>query len=206
MRPLLLLAVLAVSTSVHAQTVSTAPTLTPPSWTPRDPLSLPGDNLPPPLAAVIAPPPPINPNATRPKPPLTPPLDLALRAAQAALAKCDADGYKVGVAISNSLGGMVVAIQSETAFPGRIYNAARKNLVAIEFGTASSAVRDKLRGGDFAPLARVKPNMTLIPGAIPLYADGKLIGAIGVSGAPGGERDEVCAAEGAILLNGKVGK
>ena len=79
-------------------------------------------------------------------------------------------------------------------------NAARKNLVAIEFGTSNSAVRDKLRANDYATLARVKPNMTLLAGAIPLYIEGKLIGAIGVSGAPGGERDEVCAAAGATAF------
>lgn len=200
MRFLPLLAVIAISTSAQSQTPLVTPTLTPPSWVPRDPLALPGDNLPPPLAAVIAPPPPINPNVTRPPPPASPTLDLALQAAQAALAQCAADGYNVGVAVSNSTGGMIVGLQSENAFPGRIYNAARKNLVAIEFGTPNSAVRDKLRAGDYATLARVRSNMTLLAGAIPLYSKGKLIGAIGVSGAPGGERDEVCAAAGAAVF------
>ena len=198
MRTLCLITLIAISTATLAQTAP--PTLTPPSWMPRDPLSLPGDNLPPPLAAVVAPPQAINRNATRPLPPPTPSLALALKAAQAALSKCSADGYQVGVATSNSVGGMVVGIQAESAFPGRIYNAARKNLVAIEFGTPSSAVRDKLRAQDFETLSRVRSNMTLLPGAIPLYADGKIIGAIGVSGAPGGERDEVCAAAGAAAF------
>ena len=204
MRVLPLLALIAISTAAQSQTPPSAPTLTPPSWTPRDPLALPGDNLPPPLAAVIAPPPPINPNATRPPPPASPELGIALKAAQAALAQCAADGYNVGVAVSNSVGGMIVGLQSENAFPGRVYNAARKNLVAIEFGTPNSAVRDKLRANDYATLARVKPNMTLLAGAIPLYSDGKLIGAIGVSGAPGGERDEVCAAAGADIIQKKI--
>lgn len=206
MRILPLLAVIAISTATQSQTPPTAPALTPPSWIPRDPLALPGDNLPPPLAAVIAPPPPINPNAVRPPPPASPALDIALQAAQAALAQCAADGHNVGVAVSNSVGGMIVGLQSEYAFPGRVYNAARKNLVAIEFGSPNSAVRDKLRTGDYATLARVRPNMTLLAGAIPLYSEGKLIGAIGVSGAPGGERDEVCAAAGVAAFQRGVGK
>jgi uncharacterized protein GlcG (DUF336 family) len=197
MRMLLALAGVAVSTAAQAQTAP--PPGSPPSWSVRDSLSLPGDPLPPPLAAVIGPPPPINPNAPR-TPVAGPPLALALQAAQAALAKCKADGFAVAVAVSNSVGGMVLGMQADGAFPGRIYNAARKNLVAIEFGTPNSAVRDRLRAGDAATLARIRPNMTLLPGAIPLYADGKLIGAIGVSGAPGGERDEVCAAAGAAVF------
>ena len=209
MRILPLLTALAISTIAQAQTPPAlppaTPTLTPPSWGPRDPLALPGDNLPPPLAAVITPPPPMNPNASRFPPPLSPPLALALKAAQAALAKCKADGYEVGVAVSNSVGGMVVGIQSETAFPGRVYNAARKNLTALEFKTPNSAVRDKLRAGDFATLARVKPNMTLLAGALPLFADGKLIGAIGVSGAPASDRDEVCAVAGVAVFPAGMG-
>ena len=204
MRTVSLIALIAISTITHAQTAP-APTLTPPSWVPRDPLALPGDNLPPPLAAVITPPP-INPNASRPPPPPTPPLALALNAAQAALAKCNADGYQVGVAVSNSVGGMIVGIQSETAFPGRVFNAARKNLVAIEFMAPNSLTRDKLRAGDFTTLARVKPNMTLLAGALPLYSDGKLIGAIGVSGAPGGDRDEACAIAGVAVFEQSMGK
>lgn len=204
MRIMPALAFFAISVSAAAQTPPPSTTLVPPSWIPRDPLALPGDNLPPSLSAVMAPPPPMNPNAVRPPPPLSPALEKALEAAQAALAKCAADGYNVGVAVSNSVGGMIVGIQSEAAFPGRLYNAARKNLVAIEFGAANTVIREKLRTSDYATLARVKPNMTLLPGAVPLYVDGKMVGAIGVSGAPGGERDEVCAAAGASVFHGQV--
>ena len=207
MRTLLLLAGLSISTVAQAQmAVGPLPAAppSPPSWGTRDPLALPGDPLPPSMATVIGAPPPPNPNAVRPPPPPGPPLMLALKAAEAALAKCKADGLAVGVAVSNSAGGMIVGLQADGAFPGRVYNAARKNLVSIEFGTPSLAVRQKLRAGDFATLARVKPNMTVLGGAIPLYADGKLIGAIGVSGAPAGEADEVCAAAGAAMFAAKA--
>lgn len=202
MRTILVIAGLAISVAADAQPTPLPTPLpnpgSPPTWGTRDPLALPGDNLPPTIAAVLVPPP-INPNAPR-TPVASPPLGLALKAAEAALAQCKADGYAVGVAVSNSVGGLVAGIQADNAFPFRVYNAVRKNLVAIEFGTPSSAVRSKLRAGDFATLARIKPNMTVLAGSIPLFADGKLIGAIAVSGAPGGERDEVCAAAGAALL------
>ena len=214
MRILLLLAGIVVSTAGQAQTVvappvatpSVTPTPSPPSWNTRDPLALPGDPLPPAMTTVIgtSPPPPPNPNAPRPTPPPGPPLAMALKAAEAAIAKCKANGLAVGVAVSNSAGGMVVGLQADGAFPGRVYNAARKNLAAIEFGTSTLAVRQKLRAGDFATLARVKPNMTLLGGALPLYTDGKLIGAIGVSGAPAGEADDVCATAGAAVFAAKA--
>lgn len=206
MRIVLTLAALVMASGGVAQTPPSAtptpspPTSSPPTWATRDPLSLPGDPLPPPMANVIGSPPPPNPNMVRSAPPPAPPMALALKAAEAALAKCKADGLAVAVAVSNSAGGMIVGLQADGAFPGRVYNAARKNLVAIEFGMPSLAVRAKLRAGDFATLARVKPNMTLLGGAIPLFIDGKLVGAIAVSGAPAGEADDICAAAGAAVF------
>lgn len=154
------------------------------------------------MSLVIGTPPPINPGAPR-TPVASPSLAFSIKAAKAAIARCQSEGFAIRVAVSNSVGGLVVAMQAEGAFPGRTYKAVRKNLVAIEFGTASSAVRAKLRSSDFATVVRTRPNMTLLGGAIPLMADGKMIGAIGVSGAPAGEIDEVCALAGAALLSAK---
>lgn len=186
------------------QTAAMAQVVPPPA--PRDPLALPGDNLPPPMSVVLAPPAPPAPPAPRPPevraPILGPSLEVALAAAQAALGKCRADNLKVGVAVSDSLGVIVVGLQMEGANPGRIFFAGRKNLAAIEFGVPSSVVRDRLRANDFATLARVKPNMTLFAGSVPLIANGTVIGAIGVSGATAAQ-DEVCAAAGAAAVAGR---
>lgn len=40
------------------------------------------------------------------------------------------------------------------------------------------------------------PGILLLQGGVPIRAVGSLIGAVGVSGAPGGEKDEACALEG----------
>ena len=37
------------------------------------------------------------------------------------------------------------------------------------------------------------PNMVAVGGGVPIKAGNEVIGAVGVSGAPGGEKDEVCA-------------
>jgi uncharacterized protein GlcG (DUF336 family) len=189
-----------------AQPVASAPVAASlPAVSARDPLSLPGDILPSGIAVVLAPPAP--PSAAPPPPPRPvvpgPSLTVALVAAQAALKRCETDGLKVGVAVSDSLGVVVVGLQMDGANPGRIFNAARKNLAAIEFGMPTSAVRERLRAGEFATLARVKPSMTLFPGAVPLIVDGKVIGAIGISGATAGQ-DEVCAAAGAAAIVGRL--
>jgi uncharacterized protein GlcG (DUF336 family) len=171
---------------------------------PRDPLALPGDNLPPAMSVVLTPPAPPAPRPPEVRAPIPgPSLEVALAAAQAALGKCHADGLKVGVAVSDSQGVIVTGLQMDGANPGRIFFAGRKNLAAIEFGVPSSVVRDRLRANDFATLARVKPNMTLFAGSVPLIANGTVIGAIGVSGATAAQ-DEVCAAAGAAAVAGRL--
>jgi uncharacterized protein GlcG (DUF336 family) len=37
------------------------------------------------------------------------------------------------------------------------------------------------------------PNVVAVGGAVPIKSGTEVIGAVGVSGAPGGEKDEVCA-------------
>jgi uncharacterized protein GlcG (DUF336 family) len=44
------------------------------------------------------------------------------------------------------------------------------------------------------------PRVTALAGAIPIEAGGSLLGAIGVSGAPGGEADEACAKAGLAAI------
>jgi uncharacterized protein GlcG (DUF336 family) len=62
-----------------------------------------------------------------------------------------------------------------------------------------SAKASEMLPADKAMLARVKPNMFVMAGALPIIVDRTTIGAIGVSGAAGtpfGHADEVCAAAG----------
>ena len=197
-------ALLAQASSGLAQTV--APRV-PPAERPNNPLALPGDNPPPPLEAMMAAP---RPHTTPPpRPPVPPPAiaaptpALALEAAQAALARCAADNLKVAVAVSDSAGNLLVGLTMADAPPGRIYNAARKNLVAIAFKAPSSSVQARLRAGDKEAIAQLKPAMTAFPGAVPLMAGDRLLGAIAISGQAQG-KDEVCAAAGAAGITARL--
>lgn len=178
----------------------TPPQRVPPSQRPNNPVALPGDFPPPPLESMMAPP--RLPTSPPPAPPPLPPhvdaprLDLALEAAQAALARCAKDKLRVAVAVSDSAGNLLVGLTLEGAPPGRIYNAARKNLVALAFRAPSSQVQARLRAGDKDAVAMMTPAMAAFPGGIPLILNGKLLGAIGISGLGQG-KDEVCSAAGA---------
>ena len=57
-----------------------------------------------------------------------------------------------------------------------------------------------------SPQAGVRnlPNTTIIAGGVTVEAAGTLVGAIGVSGAPGGDNDEACAKAGIAAIRDKL--
>lgn len=127
-----------------------------------------------------------------------PSLAMALRAAQAAVNACKAAGYRVGVAVIDSVGEARAMLTADGSDGSHVFVAHRKALTALTFAMPSSEANAKAPG-DPAMLARVTPNMFVEGGAVPILRGGKVIGAIGVSGAGGapiGHQDELCAAAG----------
>jgi uncharacterized protein GlcG (DUF336 family) len=48
------------------------------------------------------------------------------------------------------------------------------------------------------------PGAVILGGGLPVESGGSLVGAIGVSGAPGGDADEACAKAGIDAVQGKL--
>jgi uncharacterized protein GlcG (DUF336 family) len=74
----------------------------------------------------------------------------------------------------------------------------RKALTALAFRMPSSEASEQVNKNKTL-LARVKPNMFVAGGAVPIIVNDNVIGAIGVSGAGGaviGQQDESCAMAG----------
>jgi uncharacterized protein GlcG (DUF336 family) len=186
---------------------------------PASPRSLPGDNLPPfgmlDEAGKLPPPPPLPPGGLH-RGPGSPPestapglsLDAATRVARAAVNSCAAQGYRVGVAVIDSVGEARVMLTANGSDGSHVFVAMRKAITALAFGKPSSAAHD-LIGKDPTQIKRVSPAMFVEGGAVPIMRSGKLIGALGVSGAAGtpiGHQDEVCATAGLRALNGYPAK
>jgi len=125
---------------------------------------------------------------------LTP--ESALKAAQAALEKCRADGYQVAVAVVDRSGVTQVLLRDRFAGPHTVEVSQNKAWSAASFRTSTSDIERNSRPGESMSGIRHFPRMTAVGGGLMIQAGGNLFGAIGVSGAPGGAADEVCAAAG----------
>jgi uncharacterized protein GlcG (DUF336 family) len=180
---------------------------------PASPASLPGDTLPPfgmlDSSGKFTPPPtrPIGgtARATR-RPPVSirgPALDLAIEAARAAVDTCAAGGFYIGATVIDTSGQPRAAVEAEGSDGGHVYVAVRKALVALTFKMPSSQAAMAVQT-DKALLPRVTPNMFVMEGAVPLMAGNEIIGAIGASGAAGGDQDEVCAIAGLNKIKSRL--
>jgi uncharacterized protein GlcG (DUF336 family) len=120
---------------------------------------------------------------------------MASTIAQTALETCTKQGYHVSVHVLGRNGEVIVAVRGDGAPPHTMENSQRKAYTSRTFSIPS---------GEF--VQRVKDNPTLgavhlsgiiaAQGALPIKVGDEVIGAVGVSGAPGGEKDEACSKAG----------
>jgi uncharacterized protein GlcG (DUF336 family) len=125
---------------------------------------------------------------------LTP--ETALKAAQAALAKCRADGFQVAVAVVDRSGVAQVMLRDRFAGAHTVRAAADKAWTAVSFRTSTLDLGNASGPHDESSGVRHFPRVNVVGGGLTIQAAGSIVGGIGVSGAPGGKNDEACAAAG----------
>jgi uncharacterized protein GlcG (DUF336 family) len=126
-------------------------------------------------------------------------LAQALTMAQTAAETCKQQGYRVTVTVVGRDGETRVVLRGDGTSPHTVENSRRKAYTARTVRMSSADFAKRLADPATAPTATAQatlPGFIALAGALPVKAGEEVIGAIGVSGAPGGERDEVCAKAG----------
>ncbi len=118
-------------------------------------------------------------------------LELANAIATKAVEACRQGGYSVSAVVLDRAGRVQVALRDTLAAPYTLEIAERKAGMAVMSGIPSGDFR-KARA-DIRPELNHIDGLIVMEGAQPIRAAGSLIGALGVSGAPGGDKDDVCA-------------
>jgi uncharacterized protein GlcG (DUF336 family) len=129
---------------------------------------------------------------------LTP--EAALRAAQAALQACSKAGYQVAVAVSDRSGVPIVMLRDRLAGPHTPETAVNKAYTAVSFRMDTLAFARATQATEASSGIRHLPRIVAIGGGLPIDAGGSLVGGIGISGAPGGEADDLCAKAGIAAI------
>lgn len=125
---------------------------------------------------------------------LTP--ETALAAAQAALTSCRDSGYQVAVAVTDRTGIPIAILRDRYAGAHTPETATRKAYTAASFRMDTTSLAKATEAGEAASGIRQVSHVLALGGGLPIEAAGSLVGAIGVSGAPGGDADDACGQAG----------
>ena len=129
------------------------------------------------------------------------PVDMAQTMAQAAIAQCRANGYRVTATVLDSGGNMKVVLRDDGSALVTIDLSHRKAYAAVIFRRSSAETVKAF--GAMTP-SPVIEGTVMLAGGVPVKVGNDTIGAIGVSGAPGGDKDEACANAGLAKVADKL--
>jgi uncharacterized protein GlcG (DUF336 family) len=119
-------------------------------------------------------------------------MKMALMIIDGAIEQCTKDGYKVSVAIVDKGGNIAASIRGDGTNPHTMEFARLKAYTSRTRGQTSLEVQKLMEKPENAWLKQI-PNVVGIGGGVPIKVGSETIGGVGVSGAPGGEKDEACA-------------
>jgi uncharacterized protein GlcG (DUF336 family) len=122
-------------------------------------------------------------------------MGMALAIIQGTLEQCTKDGYKVSITIVDKAGNVAASIRGDGTNPHTMEFSRLKAYTSRTRGQTSLEFMKLVSDPANAYLRQI-PNVVAVGGGVPIKAGNEVIGGVGVSGAPGGEKDEACAVAG----------
>ena len=137
------------------------------------------------------------------------PLNLALEAATEAVRVCAKQGYQVTATVVDMDGVPQVALRGDGATIHTAESSFDKAYTVVTLGPifnfdTSGKFFDLTKTSPYAPRLATMHNVMALPGAVAFKSKNAIVGALGVGGAPGGDKDEVCAQAGVAKVNDRI--
>jgi uncharacterized protein GlcG (DUF336 family) len=118
---------------------------------------------------------------------------LAAELVMATVQACEQKNYHVGVVVLDYSGVQQAALRGDGAAAQNVLNAFDKAYTAATFGMDTAEIVERSKNGPVSSSFAKVPHLLLNAGGVVIKVGDEVIGAIGVSGAPGGDNDVVCA-------------
>jgi len=117
---------------------------------------------------------------------------VALQIAQTAYDVCTQQGHHVSVTVVGEEGQTLIALRGDGSSPHTFENSQRKAYTSRTFRAPSGDIAQRVKDNPSLGLVHLA-GVIAIQGGLPIKVGEQVIGGVGVSGAPGGEKDEACA-------------
>ena len=130
-------------------------------------------------------------------------MAMSLAIIQGAIEQCTKDGYKVSVTIVDKSGNVAAQLRGDGTGPHTM-EFSRMKAYTSRTRNQTSLQTMKMMEDPANAFIRQIPNVVGVGGGVPIHAGNEVIGAVGVSGAPGGEKDEVCANAGLAKIGDRL--
>jgi uncharacterized protein GlcG (DUF336 family) len=139
------------------------------------------------------------------------PLALAVEAATTAIDACEAKGWPVSAFVVDTSGVIKVHLKGDHSTIHTKDSAFRKAYTVVTMGpifgfdrtSAYAETVSKNPAGASSALFSL-PDIIALPGGVAIKRGNEIVAGLGVGGAPGGDRDEGCAAEGVAKIADRV--
>lgn len=133
------------------------------------------------------------------------PLALAVKAATKAIATCADNGYPVSAVVVDPSGVVKLEAKGDHSTIHTTTAAFRKAYTVVTFGPifrfdASSAFAALVAKNPNGAALAALPDIAPLAGGVAIKAGDEVVSALGVSGSPGGDKDEACAQAGVASI------
>jgi uncharacterized protein GlcG (DUF336 family) len=120
---------------------------------------------------------------------------IAFTLAQETIAACKANGFAVSVTVVGRNGEIILQVRGDNTGPHTMENSWRKAYTSRTFRIPSGVMDERIKKDPTLSLQYLA-GFTSGRGALPIKVGEEVVGGVGASGAPGGEKDEACVQAG----------
>ena len=122
-------------------------------------------------------------------------LAAALAIATGASEACKSQGYLVSVTVVGREAQTLVYLRGDGSPPHSTENSYKRAYTALTYRQPSNNIEQRVRKDPSDQLVHLE-HVIAAQGGLPIVVDGDTLGAVAVSGSPGGDKDEACAKAG----------
>ena len=130
-------------------------------------------------------------------------LEGALAISTESIATCKQNGFAVSVTVVGRNGEVLVQLRGDGTGPHTMENSFKKAYTSRTFRIASGEMEERFKKNPQLGAVFLS-NITTGRGALPIKIGDEVVGAVGASGAPGGEKDEACVKAGIDKIADKL--